>query len=151
MHQCIFFYSARITAEFLEQKNIRQNIYFILLIVPCVTFGYFCNLNKEKKNTWASFLFRRGEWWGKKAYLWSIPRPEGGGGTSMLLLSIPLKQALKYIPRNGWLEAFNVWKFCLQKCFDLGGNYFKHSKEFVTLTCTIQPYLKAFSVTLAYK
>ena len=29
------------------------------------------------------------------------------------------------IPRNKWLEAFNLWKMCLQKCIDAGGDYFE--------------------------
>ncbi|KFM80196.1 hypothetical protein X975_02901, partial [Stegodyphus mimosarum] len=31
------------------------------------------------------------------------------------------------IPRNEWLEAFNLWKIHLQKCTDAGREYFEHS------------------------
>lgn len=31
------------------------------------------------------------------------------------------------IPKSDWLEAFNMWKIRLQKCIDVGGDYFEHS------------------------
>ncbi|GFS62435.1 histone-lysine N-methyltransferase SETMAR [Trichonephila clavipes] len=30
------------------------------------------------------------------------------------------------IPRNEWFQAFNLWKFHLQKCDDAGRDYFEH-------------------------
>ncbi|PRD28770.1 UNVERIFIED_CONTAM: hypothetical protein NCL1_31433 [Trichonephila clavipes] len=31
------------------------------------------------------------------------------------------------IPRNEWLEAFNLWKIRLQKCIDAGRDYFEYA------------------------
>lgn len=30
------------------------------------------------------------------------------------------------IPKSDWLEAFHLWKIRMQKCIDIGGDYFEH-------------------------
>ncbi|KFM59502.1 Histone-lysine N-methyltransferase SETMAR, partial [Stegodyphus mimosarum] len=50
------------------------------------------------------------------------------------------------IPRNECLEAFNFWKIHLQKCIHSGGGYFEHSSNFLTLKTSA--YFKNLRVTL---
>lgn len=59
-------------------------------------------LRYSRASTWAAFLFQKLNNKVIKAYFSSITRNEG-------------------------LKAFDLWKFCLLECVDVGGNYFEHS------------------------
>ena len=52
-----------------------------------------------------------------------------------------IKEYFSSILRNECLEAFNLWKICLQKCTGarVGGDYFQHYYDLVSLPCNIQP------------
>lgn len=40
------------------------------------------------------------------------------------------------IPKDGWIRAFKILKKCFEKDIDLGGNYFGHTLDFVSLAYT---------------
>ena len=42
-------------------------------------------------------------------------------------IDVAINAFFSSIPRNEWLEAFNLWKIRLQKCIDAGEHYFEHS------------------------
>lgn len=42
-------------------------------------------------------------------------------------IDVAINAFFSSIPRNEWLEAFNLWKIRLQKCIDAGGDYFEHT------------------------
>lgn len=94
-------HTARLTVEFLEQKHIKviEHPPYSPDLAMC-DFWLFFNLKKNLR--------------GRRFH-------------SEDEIDEAIKAYFASIPRNGWLEAFKLWKIRLQKCIDVGGDYFEHS------------------------
>lgn len=99
LHDNSYFSHPRLTVEFVEQNFIKFMEYPpILQIMLCVTLDFFLILKQKLRRRFHA-------------------EDE---------VDAVIKAYVSSIPRNRWFEALNHLKICLQKCTDIGRDYFEH-------------------------